>query len=411
MQTRSEVVANRLRDRILCGDLPADTHLQEIPLSEEMDVSRTPVRSALQTLAGEGLLEYVAKRGYTVRRFSMDEIETAHEVRADLEGIACRLAAERGLSAEQCTRFEVILALGDDILSGGRLRQQDRDAWIEMNDAFHVLILEIADNRLLSDLIVQTYKVPLASSRVVHWYDYDLVRGSHLLHHRIYQYIRDRRSVNAEALMREHILQAVDQIRDGPSRRSPRKNSSLQRNQLIAGDPMLVKSLHHAAYRCKDAKETAKFYTEVLGLKYTMAYSADGVPSTGERSPHFHLFFEMEDGSCVAFFEVPESPEMGFDPNTPDWVQHLALRVASEEEQLAAKKRMEEMGIEVLGPVDHGICQSIYFHDPNGHRLELALPTMTPQMRKTLSDSAETMLEQWARTKQAVPNPLQSAAE
>lgn len=174
---------------------------------------------------------------------------------------------------------------------------------------------------------------------------------------------------------------------------------------------MLVKSLHHVAYRCRNAKETAEFYTKVLGLEYTMAYSADDVPSTGEKSPHFHLFFEMEDGSCVAFFEVPEAPEMGFDPNTPDWVQHLALRVGSMDELLAAKRKMEGMGIEVLGPVDHGICQSIYFHDPNGHRLELALPTVTPEMDKTLRESAEPMLEAWSRTKRAVPNPLQSAAE
>jgi glyoxylase I family protein len=172
---------------------------------------------------------------------------------------------------------------------------------------------------------------------------------------------------------------------------------------------MLVKSLHHVAYRCKDAKETAKFYTEALGLKYTMAYSADFVPSTQETSPHFHLFFEMEDGSCVAFFEVPESPEMGFDPNTPGWVQHLALRVDTMEELTEAKKRLEDRGLEVLGPVDHGICQSIYFHDPSGHRLELACPTVTPEMHKTLSEAAESMLDQWAETKRAVPNPLQMA--
>jgi catechol 2,3-dioxygenase-like lactoylglutathione lyase family enzyme len=171
---------------------------------------------------------------------------------------------------------------------------------------------------------------------------------------------------------------------------------------------MLVKQLHHVAYRCKDAKETAEFYTDVLGLKYTMAYSADFVPSTQEDSPHFHLFFEMEDGSCVAFFEVPESPEMTFDPNTPGWVQHLALRVDSMDELLAAKKKLEDRGLEVLGPTDHGMCQSIYFHDPSGHRLELTYSTLTPEMHKTLSDSAEEMLEQWSKTKRAVPNPLQA---
>lgn len=169
---------------------------------------------------------------------------------------------------------------------------------------------------------------------------------------------------------------------------------------------MLVKSLHHVAYRCKSAKETAEFYTRALGLKYKMAVSADTVLSTGEYSPHFHLFFEMEDGSSVAFFEVPESPEMGFDPNTPDWVQHLALRVGSMEELLAAKKRLEGMGIDVIGPADHRICQSIYFHDPSGHRLELTYPTETPEMIAAMQNAAPTMLEAWDRTKRAVPNAI-----
>lgn len=169
---------------------------------------------------------------------------------------------------------------------------------------------------------------------------------------------------------------------------------------------MLVKSLHHVAYRCKNAKETAEFYTRALGLKYKMAVSADTVLSTGEYSPHFHLFFEMEDGSSVAFFEVPESPEMGFDPNTPDWVQHLAMRVGSMEELLAAKKRLQDMGIEVLGPADHKICQSIYFHDPSGHRLELAYPTETPQMVSAMQNAAESMLDAWDKTKRAVPNAI-----
>jgi catechol 2,3-dioxygenase-like lactoylglutathione lyase family enzyme len=169
---------------------------------------------------------------------------------------------------------------------------------------------------------------------------------------------------------------------------------------------MLVKSLHHVAYRCKNAKETAEFYTRALGLKYKMAVSADTVLSTGEYSPHFHLFFEMEDGSSVAFFEVPESPEMGFDPNTPDWVQHLALRVGSMEELLAAKKRLQDMGLEVLGPADHKICQSIYFHDPSGHRLELTFPTETKEMCVAMEKAAPDMLEQWDKTKRAVPNAI-----
>ena len=162
---------------------------------------------------------------------------------------------------------------------------------------------------------------------------------------------------------------------------------------------MSVKSLHHVAYRCNDAQETTDFYTKALGLKYAMAVSADRVPSTGEECPYMHIFFQMEDGSYVAFFEVPQSPPMAFDANTPAWVQHLALRVGSEAELVAAKARLEEMGVDVLGPTDHEICKSIYFHDPNGHRLELTFDTTSADMAAELERQAQPMLADWNETK------------
>ena len=164
---------------------------------------------------------------------------------------------------------------------------------------------------------------------------------------------------------------------------------------------MDIKSLHHVAYRCKDAKQTAEFYTKVLGLEYLMAVSEDRVPSTGEQHPYMHIFFRMDDDSCVAFFELPEEKPMGRDGNTPLWVQHLALRVEDEETLLRYKKRIESHGVEVLGPVDHTICKSIYFFDPNGHRLELAVDTMDEGMKKRLSSVSQAMLEEWTRTKKA----------
>jgi catechol 2,3-dioxygenase-like lactoylglutathione lyase family enzyme len=164
---------------------------------------------------------------------------------------------------------------------------------------------------------------------------------------------------------------------------------------------MDIKSLHHVAYRCRDAKETADFYTRVLGLEYAMALAEDQVPSTREPHPYMHVFFRMDDGAYVAFFELPESPPMGRDPGTPAWVQHLALRVADEETLLRSKARIESHGIEVLGPVDHGVCKSIYFFDPSGHRLELAVDTMTPGMRERLASVSAAMLEEWSRTKKA----------
>ena len=164
---------------------------------------------------------------------------------------------------------------------------------------------------------------------------------------------------------------------------------------------MDVKSLHHVAYRCKDAKQTAEFYTKALGLEYAMAVAEDRVPSTGEESPYMHIFFRMDDGSYVAFFELPEAPEMGRDEKTPQWVQHLALRVPDEKTLLRRKKHLEKMGIEVLGPIDHTICKSIYFFDPNGHRLELAVDTTSPKMAKELAKVSKAMMEEWTKTKKA----------
>jgi catechol 2,3-dioxygenase-like lactoylglutathione lyase family enzyme len=164
---------------------------------------------------------------------------------------------------------------------------------------------------------------------------------------------------------------------------------------------MDIKSLHHVAYRCKDARETVDFYTRILGLEYAMAVAEDRVPSTGEHSPYMHIFFRMDDGSYVAFFEVPESPPMGRDENTPAWVQHLALRVADEETLLVYKAKLKSHGIEVIGPTDHVICKSIYFFDPSGHRLELTVDTTTPEMAKRLVAVRDEMLADWDRTKRA----------
>ena len=109
----------------------------------------------------------------------------------------------------------------------------------------------------------------------------------------------------------------------------------------------------------------------------------------------------MGDGSFLAFFELPESPDMQMDKNTPGWVQHLALHVADMETLLAYKKRLVDDGIKVVGPTDHRVCKSIYFFDPNGHRMELAVDTTTPEMAAVLSERAEPMLEEWSKTKRA----------
>lgn len=165
---------------------------------------------------------------------------------------------------------------------------------------------------------------------------------------------------------------------------------------------MQIEKIHHVAYRCRDARETVDFYTRHLNMRFLLAISEDRVPSTKEPDPYMHLFLDAGNGNILAFFELPNSPPQGRDPNTPAWVQHIAFQLADETALLNAKRDLEAAGIEVLGPTDHAIIKSIYFFDPNGHRLELTTVTATESQLKRLDEVKWEMLEEWSRTKQAV---------
>lgn len=166
--------------------------------------------------------------------------------------------------------------------------------------------------------------------------------------------------------------------------------------------PALIQRVHHVAYRCRDAKETVAFYRDHLDMDFVLAISEDHVPSTKVPDPYMHVFLDAGAGNILAFFELPNSPPMGRDTNTPDWVQHIAFKVESVEKLEEIKERLIASGIEVMGLTDHAIFKSIYFFDPNGHRLELAADTATPEDIKKLHDVAEQMLEEWTATKGVV---------
>ena len=164
---------------------------------------------------------------------------------------------------------------------------------------------------------------------------------------------------------------------------------------------MKVKQIHHVAYRCKDAKQTVEWYGKHLNMDFVLAIAENEVPSTKEPDPYMHVFLDAGQGSVLAFFELPTQPDMQLDQNTPAWCQHLALQVETMEDLLTTKASLEADGIHVIGPTNHTIFQSIYFFDPNGHRLELALNTSTSAMEKRLDEMKWDMLNEWAETKQA----------
>jgi glyoxylase I family protein len=157
---------------------------------------------------------------------------------------------------------------------------------------------------------------------------------------------------------------------------------------------MNIQKLYHVAYRCNNAQETTDFYTNILGLKFSMAMSQERVPSTQEEIPYIHIFFEMADGSNVAFFELPTADASIPDSNTPAWVQHLALEVSTLDELNEFRDRLTENGIDFIGPVDHGTINSVYFFDPNGHRLEVAV-RVSEKIRAERAARRFDVLEAW----------------
>lgn len=163
-----------------------------------------------------------------------------------------------------------------------------------------------------------------------------------------------------------------------------------------------VEGLHHFAWRCRDAEETRQFYEDVLGLPLVHVIKNDHVPSTGEYCPYVHIFFRMRDGSCIAFFDLGDNTAALPSPNTPGWVNHIALRVASRDNLHAMKARLEAHGVEVVGVTEHdGYIESIYFFDPNGFRLELTVEVAPREVVQGFATEAHAQLREWTATKQS----------
>lgn len=161
----------------------------------------------------------------------------------------------------------------------------------------------------------------------------------------------------------------------------------------------VIRGLHHYAYRCRDAEETRKFYEDLLGLPLVHVLYNEAVPSTREKTPHVHIFFQMLDGSFLAFFDLGDNQIAAPSPNTPLWVNHLALRVENVDAVIAAKERLQAAGVDVLGMTDHGFVQSIYFFDPNGIRLELTAETATKEQARVFREQAHRNLSDWTKRK------------
>jgi len=200
----------RLREWILAGDLPSGARIAELALVERLGMSRTPIRAALMHLKQEGLLEPLPGGGYAVRTFSEREVADAIELRGTLEGLAARLAAERGVRAALIRQARACLDQIDAVLKASALSDETFSAYVDLNGQFHKQLSEMADSAVLAREIERASSLPFASASGfvgVHVHDAHardtLVVAQHQ-HRQVLDAIERREAGRAEALMREH---------------------------------------------------------------------------------------------------------------------------------------------------------------------------------------------------------------
>jgi catechol 2,3-dioxygenase-like lactoylglutathione lyase family enzyme len=161
---------------------------------------------------------------------------------------------------------------------------------------------------------------------------------------------------------------------------------------------LMIRGLHHNAYRCRDSEETRQFYEDFLGLPLAGSLQI-GVTKSGRETQTLHTFYGMDDGSYLAFFEAPDMP---FEfKHQHDYDLHIALEV-SPNDLMAMFEKGKESGMETRGVSNHGFVDSIYFRDPNGYVIELTAKrdghdsAMDPE-----TNGARTILDDWSASKSA----------
>jgi GntR family transcriptional regulator of vanillate catabolism len=210
MATHQEQAAIQLRAMILNGTLSPGQRLTETALSEQLHISRTPIRYALTVLAQEGLLIKPDKRGYAVGSFCLDDVLGAIDVRGVLEGLAAKTLAERGVGRELSARLRECLATGDALLAKGHLLPEDEANYSEMNRRFHSLITDGAGNHALGHILAANGSVPFAAAGALAFErarfasQLKILTYAHQQHHAIVSALENGEGLRAEALMREH---------------------------------------------------------------------------------------------------------------------------------------------------------------------------------------------------------------
>lgn len=207
-QTTKALLA--VRDEILRGELASGARISELSVVERTGVSRTPVRMALVRLEEEGLLESIPSGGFAVRSFTEADLFDAIEIRGALEGLAARLAAERGVSAQRLVEIKHCAADMDEVVRRPDLNGEAFEAYVGLNERFHALLIDLAGSELLRRQMERALHLPFASPSGFVMAQSILPEARVILtvaqeqHRAVIDAIQNREGARADALMREH---------------------------------------------------------------------------------------------------------------------------------------------------------------------------------------------------------------
>lgn len=157
----THTVLMQLREMVVNGQIAPGTRLRAEALATQLDVSRTPIRSALAVLSAEGLVSYSVNRGYTVRAVTIGDIFDSIGVRGTLEGLACRISVEMGWEQEDLDRLDRIVRQGRAIVDRGEWSEQIEYDWYHSNWMFHRSIHHASRNMVLRSAIRMTVIYPV----------------------------------------------------------------------------------------------------------------------------------------------------------------------------------------------------------------------------------------------------------
>lgn len=210
----------RLREMILAGELPGGERIAELAIVERLGVSRTPIRTALMKLEQEGLLEALPNGGFAVRTFSERDVAESIELRGTIEGLAARLAAERGAPTEVLAEARHCLAQVDSVLAAPALDDAAFLRYVDLNQHFHNLLSDLAGSGVIARELDRVVRLPFASPSGFVVLQANSPRARDMLvvaqdqHRQVLDAIERREGARAEAIMREHSRLAQRNLRE-----------------------------------------------------------------------------------------------------------------------------------------------------------------------------------------------------